>query len=77
MKESMYGRGRGGVGVTGVPPAAQRADWSRTGERSARPLAETESDHCRQWRRFLSVALARYTTATFFSAMGHKALRGT
>ena len=29
-----------------------------------------------EWRKLLSLALARYTAATILSATGHKALRG-
>ena len=45
----------------------KRAITKAAGKDSGRPLQE--------WRKLLSVALARYTAATLLSAAGHQALR--
>ena len=47
----------------------KRAISKAAGRDGERPLQE--------WRKLLSIALARYTAATVLSATGHKALRGT
>ena len=46
----------------------KRAITKAAGKDSGRPLQE--------WRKLLSVALARYTAATILSAAGHQAMRG-
>ena len=85
-KESKYGKAKGGIGVMGIPvqlsgrfgpgldtllrklAGYKRAITKAAGKDIGRPLQE--------WRKLLSVALARYTSATILSATGHQALRG-
>ena len=85
-KKSKYGKTKGGVGVTGIAmklsgrfgpgldallrrlAGYKRAITKAAGRDGGRPLQE--------WRKLLSVALARDTAATILSATGHKALRG-
>ena len=83
-KGSKYGKTKGGVGVTGIAvqlsgrfgpglgtlscklAGYKRASTKAAGKHSGRPLQER--------RKLLSVALARYTDATFLSAAGHHGL---
>ena len=85
-KESKCGKTKGGVGVTSITTRLsgrfgpgldallrglagyKRAITKAAGRDGGRRLQE--------WRKLLSLALARYTTATILSATGHKALRG-
>ena len=82
-KENKCGKVTGGVGVTGIAmqlsgrfgpgldailPGYKRAITKAAGRDGGRSLQE--------WRKLLSLALARYTAATILSATGHKALRG-
>ena len=85
-KESKYGKRKGEVVVTGIAmqlsgrftpgldallrklAGYKRAITKAEGKDSGRPLQE--------WRKLLSIALARYTAATILSAAGHQALRG-
>ena len=85
-KDNKYGKTKGGVGVTGIAmqlsgrfgpgldallqklAGYKRAITKAAGRDGGRPLQE--------WRKLLSLALARCTAATVLSATGHKALRG-
>ena len=85
-KENKYGKTKGGIGVMGIAmqlsgrfgpgldtllrklAGYKRAITKAAGKDSGRLLQE--------WRKLLSVALARYTAATMLSAAGHQALRG-
>ena len=85
-KENKYGNVKGGVGVTGT--AMQLSGRFGQGlDALLRRLAgykraitkEARRDGGRslqEWRKLLSLALARYAAATILSATGHKALRG-
>ena len=85
-KANKYGHAKGGIGVTGISmqltgrfgpgfdtlfrrlAGYKRAISKALGRECGRPLQD--------WRKLLSLALARYIAATILSATGHKALRG-
>ena len=80
-KENKFGRTKGGVGVTNI--AMQLSGRSGPGllrrlagyKRAITKAAGRDGGRSLQeWRKLLSVVLARYTAATILSATGHKAL---
>ena len=85
-KENKYGKAKGGVGVTGI--AMQLSGLFGPGldallrrlagyKRAITKAAGRDGGRSPQeWRKLLSLALARYTAATILSATGHRALRG-
>ena len=85
-KENKYEKVKGGVGVTGI--AMQLSGRFGPGlDALLRRLAENKraitkaagrdgGRSLQEWRKLLSLALARYTAATILSATAHEALRG-
>ena len=84
-KASKYGNASGGIGVTGIAMHVSGRfgpDFDTLLRKLAgykRAMGKALGRDCgrlQEWRKLLSIALARCTAATILSATGHNALRG-